>query len=104
MTKEQFEQLQPWEKTIMNAYKNSFVHMSGSDFLKVANIYAEVYGHTLTKSQMNCNTCRLNALKRLGKDYTEFKAKLENPAQEEKPTKKSNKGRKPKINIDENTE
>ena len=62
MTKEQFEKLKPYEETIMNAFKRSFVHMPGTEFIKVAEIYAEIFGTPLTKSQMSCNTCRLNAL------------------------------------------
>ena len=72
LTKEQYENLQPYEKNLINAYKHSFVHMAGGDFSKVADIYAEVFGTPLTKSQMGCNTCRLNALRKLGELYTNY--------------------------------
>lgn len=87
LTKEQYEKLIPWEKDILAAYKNSFLHMTGSDFLKVAEIYKEITGTALTKSQMGCNTCRLNALRKLGELYSNFK---------EEPAKK--KGRPKKLN------
>ena len=87
ITKEQYEKLIPWEKDILAAYKNSFLHMTGSDFLKVAEIYKEIMGTALTKSQMGCNTCRLNALRKLGELYSNFK---------EEPAKK--KGRPKKLN------
>ena len=87
LTKEQYEKLIPWEKDILAAYKNSFLHMTGSDFLKVAEIYKEIMGTALTKSQMGCNTCRLNALRKLGELYSNFK---------EEPAKK--KGRPKKLN------
>lgn len=72
LTKEQYELLQPYEKNIKNAYRNSFVHMTSSDFEKVAVIYAEVFGTPLRKGQMGCNTCRLNALKKLGELYMNY--------------------------------
>ena len=87
ITKEQYEKLIPWEKDILAAYKNSFVHMQGSDFLKVAEIYKEITGTALTRSQMGCNTCRLNALRKLGEMYSNYN---------EEPEKK--KGRPKKLN------
>lgn len=85
LTKEQLEKLAPYEKNLTNAYKNNFVHMSGEDFQKVAVIYAEVFGEGLTKSQMGCNTCRLNALRKLGELYV---------AAQETKEKKESKGKK----------
>lgn len=77
MTKEQYEKLVPYERTLMNAFKNNFVYMTSTDFSKVADIYAEVFSKPLTKSQMGCNTCRLNALKKLGEEYTKYKDSVE---------------------------
>ena len=50
-------------------------------------MYAKVFGTALTKRQMKCNTCRLKALKDLGKRYFEEK-------------NKPKKGRPKKIDID----
>lgn len=72
LTKEEYERLQPYEKELKSAVKNSFLHMSGNDFLKVAEIYKDIFGQELTKSQKSCNTCRLNALKRLGELYNAY--------------------------------
>lgn len=69
LTKEQYEKLKPYEKNILNAYRNAFVHVSGSDFNLIHEIYKEVFGESLTKAQMTCNTCRLNALRKLGELY-----------------------------------
>ena len=77
LTKEQYEKLEPYKQNIRNAVKNAFVHMSGADFLKVADIYADVFGIPLTKSQIGCNTCRLNALRKLGELYVEYEKKEE---------------------------
>ena len=80
LTKEQYEKLEPYKQNIRNAVKNAFVHMSGADFLKVADIYADVFGIPLTKSQIGCNTCRLNALRKLGELYVGY----ENAHEEDK--------------------
>lgn len=72
LTKVQYEALKPYEKNILNAYNNSFVHMLASDFSKVAELYADITGEPLTKSQMGCNTCRLNALRKLGEAYSRY--------------------------------
>lgn len=91
LTKEQYEKLKPYEKNILAAYKHSFVHMPGDEFTKVAEIYAEVFKETLTKSQMGCNTCRLNALRKLGELYDKYGKE-----------KKTNKPRKQKLEKDGN--
>lgn len=88
LTKEQYELLKPWERDITNAYKNQFVHMSGNDFQKIHNIYEKIFGEPLTKSQMGCNTCRLNALRKLGEAYVTY-------TKDNK--EKSPRGRKPKL-------
>ena len=87
MTKEQYEKLKEYEGVLRNAVKNDYVHISGSEFSKIAEIYNEIFT-PLRKSQMNCNTCRLTALKRLGKEYF---------AEEEKPKEGSKRGRPKKI-------
>lgn len=84
ITQEQYEKLAPYAASLKSAYKNSFVHVSGSDFIKIADIYAEVFGTPLRKGQMGCNTCRLNTLKKLGELYANYQA----PKQEKKDTKR----------------
>lgn len=95
LTKEQYEKLLPYEKHIISAYKNSFVHMAGSDFIKVADIYKEIYGAGLTRSQMGCNTCRLNALRQLGELYDAYKKSQE----ETKPKNTEKKKRTKKLDV-----
>ena len=87
LTQEQFEKLQPYEKDLMNAYKKSFVHVSGTDFLKIAQIYDEVFEQPLTTQQKGCNTCRLNALRKLGELYVMYQ-KEDTKKEEKKDTKK----------------
>lgn len=87
LKKEQYEKLKDYEKHLLSAYKNSFVHITAADFQKVAEIYAEVFGETLRKSQMNCNTCRLNALRKLGELYSNY-TETEKRKEEKKERKK----------------
>ena len=94
MTQEQFEKLEKYESSLNNAVKNSFLHLPAGDFAVIAGIYNEVFDKPLNKAQMNCNTCRLNALKKLGAEYFSFKADIDS---EGEPKKKSNKGRPKKL-------
>lgn len=89
LTKEQYEKLIPYEKEIKSAYRNSFVHMAGSEFQKIAAIYAEIFP-PLRKSQMGCNTCRLNTLRKLGELYINY-------TEEHKDEKKEKKERTKKL-------
>ena len=75
LTKEQYEKLKPFEKELINAYRNSFLHMSGSEFIEIAELYKKITGTALTRSQMGCNTCRLNALRTLGESYVAYQNK-----------------------------
>ena len=94
LTKKQYESLTPFKTQLRAAYKNSFVHMSGADFQKVAQIYKDVFSQELKKSQMGCNTCRLNALRKLGQLMEEYEK-----GEEEKKEKKE---RKKKLGEDTN--
>ena len=92
LTQEQFEKLTPYKDNLNAAYKNGYVRMAGSDFEKVAAIYAEVFGTPLRKSQMSCNTCRLTALKKLGELYDKFPK-----PKEDKEKKETRRGRPNKL-------
>lgn len=92
LTKEQHEKLKPYEQHLKSAYRNSYVHMPGTEFVKVGEIYTEIFGVALTKSQMGCNTCRLNALRKLGELYANY---TEETPEEEK--KESKRGRPKKL-------
>lgn len=75
LTKEQYEKLTPYADYITKAYKHSYIHMPGTVFMEVAALYTEITGSALTKSQMGCNTCRLNTLRKLGEMYTNYTEK-----------------------------
>lgn len=91
--KELMEKLSKWETVFSNAIKLNFIHLSASEFGEIAKLYKVVFGKTLTKSQMGCNSCRLRALKELAREYFSNKEKQEN-----KP--KPKRGRPKKIDID----
>ena len=106
MTKEQFEECRKYEQEFRWAIRSNFVHMSQGDFNEVARLYKEILGVSMNKSQMTCNTCRLNALKALGKDYFDTmdiiaKEQQESALQEEIEAKKKKGGRPKKINIED---
>ena len=102
ITKEQYERLTPYKDALRSAYKSSFVRISSTDFIKVAEVYNEVF-QPLRKGQMGCNTCRLNALRKLGELYYTYVPEEEKVDEEEKTEeKKTNKKGRPKKLTEEN--
>ena len=102
LTKEQYEKLTPYKDALRSAYKNSFVRISSTEFIKVAEVYNEVF-QPLRKGQMGCNTCRLNALRKLGELYYTYVPEEEKVDEEEKTEeKKTNKKGRPKKLTEEN--
>lgn len=101
MTREQVEKCNEYEQELRWAVKSNFVHMSNTEFSKIASLYKEVFGKALTVNQMTCNTCRLNAMKELGNDYFASRDKYTiEDRDKEKDTTKKKVGRPKKINID----
>lgn len=94
LTKEQYEKLTPYAQSLKSAYKSSFVRITNTEFANVAEIYAEIF-EPLRKGQMGCNTCRLNALRKLGELYYTYVPE----DKEEKPeeNKKKKPGRPKKL-------
>lgn len=75
MVKEQYEKLKEWENVLINAKEHNFIHLSSGEFAKIAEIYNEVFETAITKREMNCNMCRLKALKKLAEEYVTYKNK-----------------------------
>ena len=92
MTQEIFERLNKFEKVLSNAVRCDFVRVSSLDFCEIAGIYAQLFGVELTQRQKNCNTCRLNALKKVGEEYFAYQQELAR-----KQTEKRKGGRPKKI-------
>lgn len=109
MTREFYEKLLPYEQKFRWAIKSNFISMSQGDFAQIAELYQELYGKGLTKSQTTCNTCRLNALKKLGNDFfakqeeiaqREAKKTAKAAAEENNKSEETKKvGRPPKIDL-----
>jgi len=97
--KEAMEELSEFEKEFKLAIKSNFVRMDGQRFGRVAALYTKYCGVTLTKSQMTCSVCRLNAMKALGQVYFENQERM--AAEEVEEEKKKRKGRPRKIDLGE---
>lgn len=78
MTKEQVERLQKYEQELNWALHQNFMSMTNSKFNEIMSVYNEIYETPLSRSQMNCSTCRLNAVKRLAKEYFNTKTDIGN--------------------------
>ena len=101
MTREEVKTLERFEQIFRWAIRSNFVHLSQSEFNEIAKYYKDILGVGMTKSQMTCNTCRLNAIKALGNAYFESRdeyIKEDRELEEQKPKKKA--GRPRKIDID----
>ena len=108
MTEEQYKTLEKYESVFTAAINNNFLRVSHEDFNIIAAIYDKIF-IPLRPSQRNCNTCRLNALKAIGRAY--FGEKEKRAADEKKDKEKSGftetikkvfKGGRPKkINLED---
>ena len=85
MTKEQLEKLSKYEKELNYAVKLNFMNLGNGVFNEILKVYEELYNSTLTKSQYNCASCRLKALKKIGEDYFAAKEEAEKEAEKKKP-------------------
>lgn len=101
MTKEELEVLAEYESDFRMAIGSNFVRMDATRFNKIADLYAKHCGVELTKSQRNCSTCRLNALKTLGTEYFNWKKHYEEIKDEAPAEEPKKKGRPRKIDLGE---
>lgn len=98
MTKEIYERLKEYENILKYAISMDYLRVTPDVFKVLAEIYKDYTGKALTRSQMNCNSCRIKAIKELGKGYYAYTPEEEVEVVEEKPKTKK-KGRPKKINI-----
>jgi len=75
MKKEIYKKLEKWDSTLINAHRLNFVHLNNAEFSELKQIYEEYKDKQVTKSQLNCNSCRVKIVKELAKDYLEQKEK-----------------------------
>ena len=99
MTKEIYERLKEYENILKYAISMDYLRVTPDVFKVLSDIYKEYTGKALTKSQLNCNSCRLKVIKELGKGYYAYVPEEEVEVVEEKPKTKK-KGRPKKINIE----
>ncbi len=70
--KDTLSTLSKFETTFRYAIKSNFVSIKTSEFGEFITLYNQFFP-PLKQSQMSCNTCRLNAMKKLGELYFENK-------------------------------
>ena len=105
MTKELYEKLKQYEDIMKYAIKMDYLRVTPDVFQQLHKLYNELTGKTLSKSQLNCNSCRLRMLKEMGKEYYAYEPEvieIENEESEVKETKKAKtvkRGRPRKIDL-----
>lgn len=79
------ERLEKWKDVFKKAVNFDFIHLTSNEFNEIASLYTQYVGKTITKSQMNCNSCRLKIVKELGQRYLEMEQEeiKNNQSQEE---------------------
>lgn len=106
-----YERCKEYEKIFRYALKMDFLRISPEIFNALMLLYNEHTGKPLTKTQRQCNSCRLKAIKVLGRAYFEEGEKIEKEKEmekeqdtvqeEQKPTKTvKRRGRPKKIDLD----
>lgn len=105
MTKEIYERLKEYENILKYAISMDYLRVTPDVFKILADIYKDYTGKALTRSQLNCNSCRVKAIKELGKGYyayvpevTSVEDTVETKTEVKTETKK--RGRPRKIDIE----
>lgn len=103
MKKELYDKAKEFENIFKYALKMDFLRVTPEVFNEIMKIYEEHFGKKLSKSQKQCNTCRLKAIKEIGRVYFEEQEKQkEQKGQEEQPPKSEGKkrGRPRKLDVE----
>ena len=72
MKNEQYFKLLPIERQLRSAIDSNYARLSATEFAVFCGAYKEIFGTELTRSEQNCNVCRLKALKKTGKEYFDY--------------------------------
>ena len=107
MTKELYEKLKQYEDIMKYAIKMDYLRVTPDVFQQLHKLYNELTGKTLSKSQLNCNSCRLRMLKEMGKEYYAYQPEVievevekeESEVKEVKKVKTVKRGRPRKIDL-----
>lgn len=71
MTKDQYQKIERF-KPQFNQAKSNFVRIPRGELEVLRNVYNEVFGAALAPSNMNCNSCVLKMMKRLGEAVEKY--------------------------------
>lgn len=80
--KDTLSSLAKFETSFRYAIRSNFVSIKTSEFGEFITLYNQFFP-PLKQSQMSCNTCRLNAMKKLGELYFENKEYYEEKEKEQ---------------------
>lgn len=83
MDRETYNKLKKFEDIFKHAIKMDFLRIGWETFDEIADIYEQYFNVKMNKSQRNCNSCRLKAVKQLGKAYFEVALAYEKEAEQE---------------------
>ena len=97
MDRETYNKLKKFEDIFKHAIKMDFLRIGWETFDEIADIYEQYFNVKMNKSQRNCNTCRLKAVKQLGKAYFEVALAYEKEAEQEAKQKQTKPKRRKKA-------
>lgn len=106
MKKELYDKAKEFENIFKYALKMDFLRVTPEVFNEIMKIYEEHFQKNLSKSQKQCNTCRLKAIKEIGRVYFEEQEKQKEQKgqeeQKEQPPKSEGKkrGRPRKLDVE----
>lgn len=72
MKNEQYFKLLPLEGQLRSAQQSNYARLSAAEFAGFCQTYKEIFGKELTRSEQNCNVCRLKAIKAVAEEYFNF--------------------------------
>lgn len=99
MDTELYTKAKEFENIFRYALKMDFLRVTPEVFDSIMKIYEEQFGKKLSKSQKQCNSCRLKAIKELGRVY--FEEQQKQKTEEEKPKSEGKKrGRPRKLDVE----
>lgn len=72
MKNEQYFKLLPLEGQLRSAQQSNYARLSATEFAVFCGAYKEIFGKELTRSEQNCNVCRLKAIKAVAEEYFSY--------------------------------
>ena len=72
MKNEQYFKLLPLEGQLRSAQQSNYARLSAVEFAEFCKTYKDIFGKELTRSEQNCNVCRLKAIKAVAEEYFNY--------------------------------